>query len=148
MKKLFAVALSLALVLSLVACGGTSKIKDGTYKAEMSDAVAEASYGWRDTLTVTYKDGKVSDLDFDSFDADGNRKSEATAEAYPMDPAPSAWMPQLEENLKATTDPDKVAAVAGATNSSNNAKLLYKAVIEKANAGDTTTAVVDADVAE
>ena len=148
MKKVFAVALSLALALSLVACGGTSKIKDGTYKAEMSDAVVEASYGWRDTLTVTYKDGKVADLDFDSFDADGNRKSEATAETYPMDPAPSAWMPQLEENLKATTDPDKVAAVAGATNSSNNAKLLYKAVVEKANAGDTTTAVVDADVAE
>ena len=148
MKKVFAVALSLALALSLVACGGSSKIKDGTYKAEMSDAVVEASYGWRDTLTVTYKDGKVADLDFDSFDADGNRKSEATAETYPMDPAPSAWMPQLEENLKATTDPDKVAAVAGATHSSDNAKLLYKAVIEKANAGDTTAAVVDAPAAK
>jgi|GEM_PF-434793 len=148
MKKVFAVALSLALALSLVACGGSSKIKDGTYKAEMSDAVTEASYGWRDTLTVTYKDGKVSDLDFDSFDADGNRKSEATAETYPMDPAPSTWMPKLEENLKATTDPDKVAAVAGATHSSGYAKLLYKAVIEKAEAGDTTTAVVDTEVAE
>lgn len=71
----------------------------------------------------------------DSKDADGNLKSEwATPENYPMTPQPSEWIPQLEENLKATTNPDKVAAVAGATLGSNHAKALYKAVIEKAQA--------------
>ena len=83
-------------------------------------------------------------LDFDSKDADGNLKSEwATPENYPMTLQPSEWIPQLEENLKATTNPDKVAAVAGATLGSNHAKALYKAVIEKAQAGDATVAVVD-----
>ena len=60
-----------------------------------------------------------------------------------MDPQPSEWIPQLEENIKATSNPDKVAAVAGATMGSNNAKELYRAVVEKAKAGDTTTAVID-----
>ena len=146
MKKMVAIALSLVLALGLVACGGSSKVKDGTYTAELSDAAAEANHGWKDYLTVTYKDGKIAELDFDSKDADGNLKSEwATPDNYPMTPQPSEWIPQLEENLKATSDPDKVAAVAGATMGSDHAKALYQAVIEKAKAGDSTVAVVDVE---
>ena len=62
-----------------------------------------------------------------------------------MDPQPSEWMPQLEKNIAATSNPDKVAAVAGATTGSSHAKELYRAVIEKAKAGDTTTAIVDVE---
>ncbi|MEG2595240.1 MAG: hypothetical protein RR989_02040, partial [Ruthenibacterium sp.] len=53
MKKILTIALTAVLALSLVACGGG--IKDGTYTAEG----AEASHDWFDTLSVTYKDGKV-----------------------------------------------------------------------------------------
>ena len=60
-----------------------------------------------------------------------------------MTPAASEWIPQLEANIKATSSPDKVAAVAGATNSSNSAKKLYAAVVEAAKAGKTETVVVD-----
>lgn len=143
MKKLVLFVLSACLVLSLTACGG-SKIADGTYSAELSDAATEANYGWKDFLTITYKDGEMVDVQFDAKDADGNLKTEWTnPENYPMDPQPSVWMPQLEENIKATSNPDKVAAVAGATTGSNHAKELYRAVLEKAKAGDTSVAVVD-----
>ena len=143
MKKLILFLLSALMLFSLVGCGG-SKIADGTYSAELSDAATEANHGWKDFLTVTYKDGKMVEVQFDSKDADGNLKSEwTTPENYPMDPQPSEWIPQLEENIKATSNPDKVAAVAGATMGSNNAKELYRAVVEKAKAGDTTTAVID-----
>lgn len=143
MKKLTLFLLSALMLFSLVGCGG-SKIVDGTYSAELSDAATEANHGWKDFLTVTYKDGKMVEVQFDSKDADGNLKSEwTTPENYPMDPQPSEWIPQLEENIKATSNPDKVAAVAGATMGSNNAKELYRAVVEKAKAGDTTTAVID-----
>ncbi len=143
MKKMLTMLLCASLALALAGCGG-DKIPDGTYTAELSDAAAEANHGWKDFLTVTYKDGKAVEIDFDATDADGNRKTEwATPENYPMDPQPSEWMPQLEKNIAATANPDKVAAVAGATMGSNNAKELYRAVIEKAKAGDTTTAVVD-----
>jgi len=142
MKKILAIALACVMAFGLVACGG-SKIKDGTYSAEMSDASAEESHGWKDYLNITYKDGKIDTVEYDSKDADGNLKSQTTAETYPMDPAPSVWIPQMIENIKATSDPDKVAAIAGATHASENAKKLYKAVLEKANAGDTTVAVVD-----
>lgn len=143
MKKLTLFLLSALMLFSLVGCGG-SKIADGTYSAELSDAATEANHGWKDFLTVTYKDGKMVEVQFDSKDADGNLKSEwTTPENYPMDPQPSEWIPQLEENIKATSNPDKVASVAGATMGSNNAKELYRAVVEKAKAGDTTTAVID-----
>ena len=145
MKKLIVALLSVCLIVSLVGCGG-SKIADGTYSAELSDAATEANHGWKDFLTVTYQDGKMVEVDFDSKDADGNLKSEwATPETYPMDPQPSEWIPQLEENIKATSDPDKVASVAGATMGSSHAKELYRAVIEKAKAGDTSTAVIDTE---
>ena len=142
MKKIIALALSSVLALGLVACGGSNKIADGTYKAQVDEATAEASHGWTEVLAVTYQDGKMTDVDFDAFDAEGNRKSEADPATYPMDPPPSVWIPQIEENIKATSSADKVATVAGATSSSENAKKLYAAVLEAASAGKMETVVV------
>lgn len=142
MKKIIVLMLCVVLALSFVACGG-SKIADGTYTAEVDEDTAAASYGWKESLTVTYKDGKIADVDFDAFNADGDRKSETTAETYPMDPHPSEWMPKIEANLKATTDAAKVATVAGATQSSDHAKALYAAVLEAAKSGKTDTVVVN-----
>lgn len=143
MKKLLALALVVVLAFSMAACGG-NKLKDGTYVAEMSDAVAADSYGWKDTVTVTVSGGKVTDAVFESYSTeDGRPKSGETAETYPMDPAPSEWIPQLTANLKAASSADEVAAVAGATNASNNAKKLYAAALQAAADGNTETVVVE-----
>lgn len=103
MKKLLTLALAAVLALSLVACGGSGSIKDGTYTAQYK----EPSHDWTEYLSVTYKDGVITDVDFDAKDANGNLKSEATAETYPMDPLPSEWIPQLEENVNPLVLPIK-----------------------------------------
>ena len=95
MKKLLTLALAAVLALSLVACGGSGSIKDGTYTAQYK----EPSHDWTEYLSVTYKDGVITDVDFDAKDANGNLKSEATAETYPMDPLPSEWIPQTSKPL-------------------------------------------------
>ena len=121
------------------ACGGSGSIKDGTYTAQYK----EPSHDWTEYLSVTYKDGVITDVDFDAKDANGNLKSEATAETYPMDPLPSEWIPQLEENVKAAGTADKIEAVAGATSSSESVKVLMAAVEKQAKAGNTEVVLVD-----
>ena len=138
MKKTMALILACVLALALVACGGSS-YKDGTYTAQAS----AANHGWTDTLSVTYKDGKVTAATYDAFADDGSLKSETTAETYPMDPHPTVWIPQLNENILAAGKSDSVEAVAGATNSSNSAKLLMAAIEKAAQKGDTNTVMVD-----
>ena len=103
----------------------------------------EPSHDWTEYLSVTYKDGVITDVDFDAKDANGNLKSEATAETYPMDPLPSEWIPQLEENVKAAGTADKIEAVAGATSSSESVKVLMAAVEKQAKAGNTEVVLVD-----
>lgn len=132
MKKILALALTAVLALALVAC--SSGPKDGEYTAEYKNA----SYGWKEYLTVTYKGGAVADVDFDAKDEKGALKSEATD--YAMDPLPSVWMPQIEESIKSKGE---VEAVAGATNSSNSAKELLAAVNELVKAGKPGTTVVE-----
>ena len=49
MKKLLTLALAAVLALSLVACGGSGSIKDGTYTAQYK----EPSHDWTEYLSVT-----------------------------------------------------------------------------------------------
>lgn len=137
MKKFAAIAMVFVLTFILVGCAGG--IKDGTYSAQAS----EPSHDWTEYLKVTYKDGVITDVDYDAFDATGNLKSEATDETYPMDPAPRDWIPELEANIKAAASADKIEAVAGATNSSGSAKVLMAAVEKQAKAGNTETVMVE-----
>ena len=139
MKKLLTLALVAVLAITLAACGGSGAIKDGTYTAEYKNM----SHDWKEYLSVTYKDGKITDVDFDAKNADGKLKSSCTPEEYPMDPPVSEWLPQLEANIKAAGAADKVEAVAGATGSSNSAKELMAAVEKQAKAGKTEVAVVE-----
>lgn len=141
MKKMLSIAFVFVLVLSLVACGGGQK-PDGVYTAQVDAAYAEANHGWTDTLTVTYKDGVVVDAVFESYDADGNKKSEATAETYPMDPHPTEWMPQLSQMVVDAGTSDKMDVIAGATHSSDSAKLLFAAIEKDGKAGETITVTI------
>ncbi len=126
------------LVAALLTSCGTG-IKDGTYSAQM----AAPSEGYTDTLTITYSNGNVSDATFESIHEDGSLKSATTFDNYPMTPHPSEWISELSENVLNAANSDEIDMVAGATNSSNNAKAMMKAIEEKAKAGDTNTAMVD-----
>lgn len=148
MKKLLAFVTASLLALSLVACGGGGKKADGVYTARTDAAFAESNHNWTDELVITYKDGAVVDAVFESYDPDGNKKSEATAESYPMTPAPAEWIPQLSENVKAAGSADKVEAVAGATHASDSAKKLFEAIEKEGKAGETLTVTMPVEAAE
>ena len=136
MKIALTVVLTAALALSLAACSG-SKIADGTYTAELDDASAEASHGWRDTLVVEYKGGKITSAAFESYNAEGAKKSEQTPETYPMDPPPSEWIPQLSANVQKAGDSKHLDTIAGATHASASAKALLEAIEKNGKPGET-----------
>ena len=153
MKKLILpAALSAAMLLSLAGCAKTAAetpktMADGTYTAEMDDASAEAAYGWRDRLVVEYKDGALVSAVFDSYDADGNTKSETTPDTYPMDPAPADWMPVLSENILAAAGSTEFDGVSGATLATGNARAMMQAILDSGVA-DETIVVAQVSAAE
>ncbi len=123
----------------------TTAMADGVYTAQMDDAAAEADYGWRNQLVVEYKDGKMVSATFESYDADGNKKSETTPDTYPMDPAPSEWTPQLSENILAAGNSADIDGISGATNASNDARALLAAIETEGKPGETITVSSTAD---
>lgn len=144
MKKILSLALASFFIFALTACSGSTgnKMADGTYTAQADDSyVTNFGYGWRDTLTVTIKDGKITEATFDSFNAEGQSKT--AAGAYDMTPAPSEWMPELSDNVKNSVD-GKVDGVAGATNSSKNAAELLAAIMSNGKPGETISVSLSA----
>ncbi len=137
MKKCFALATALLMMILLVACGGGNKMADGVYTAQVDDAFVEAyGHGWREFLEVTFKDGKIVNVVYDGVNADGQHKSDPGV--YNMEPSPTEWLPQLQENIKNNVD-GKIDAVAGATSSSSNAQQLLDAIYKNGKAGETIT---------
>lgn len=129
----------------VTASAETTAMADGVYTAQMDDAAAEADYGWRNQLVVEYKDGKMVSATFESYDADGNKKSETTPDTYPMDPAPSEWTPQLSENILAAGNSADIDGISGATNASNDARALLAAIETEGKPGETITVSSTAD---
>ena len=172
MKKVLSLLLIAALSATmLVACGGddsstpaddststpdsvASEYVDGTYRAES----ATFNNGYKEFLVVTYKDGKVTDVDFDAYSEKDETvlKSTLTIEEYPMftgenedEPyQPSIWYPTLEESIKNAAAPADVELIADATHSCENAQKYLAAIQEAAKKGDTEVQVVDLKAAE
>src|SRR5699024_3383725 len=110
-------------------------LQDGTYTAKMA---SPDEHGWTETLTLTVKDGKITEADCDAFNADGKRKSEdeeynKNMESYGGTTTPSKFYTELEQRLVNT---QKVDAVAGATRASYSMRALYNALVPSRQKGD------------
>lgn len=122
---------------------GGGALQDGEYKAEVSDAYAQSSgHGWKEYLKIAVASNQIESVEFDAL-KDGKKKSEATAEEYPMTPAPSEWIPKINEAIRAADMPESMDTVSGATMSSGTARKLYAAVLEAAKTGNTQTVIVE-----
>lgn len=122
---------------------GSSPLQDGEYSAEVTDAYAASSgHGWKEYLKVTVSNNQIETVEFDAL-KDGKKKSEATAEEYPMTPPPSEWIPKINEAIRAAQMPEAMDTVSGATMSSGVARKLYAAVLEAAQSGNTQTVIVE-----
>lgn len=137
MKRILPLFLALAATVTMMAgCSGSgAKLEDGIYTAQADDSyVSDKGYGWRDTLTITVKDGQMTDATFDAYDADGNPKS-VPGNYGDMQPPPSDWIPQLSENVLSAGLEGTVDGVAGATMSSGNVQKLLDAIEESGEPG-------------
>ena len=123
MKRFIAVLL-VVLATACLMTGCSSGMKDGTYKAQFKDY---DDHGWKDYVSITVKDGKITDVD------QAYRESmEPVSKTYP-----AKFYKELEDQLSEKQDPKKVDAVTGATNSSNDFKILAVEAIKAAKAGTT-----------
>lgn len=150
MKKILCLVLALTLVGAMFVGCSSKGMKDGTYKAEFSDA---DGHGWTDYVEVTVSGEKITAVDFDSVNAEGAKKSADEAYNAMMKDAesptwPSDFFPKLEQSLIDNQDIEKVDAVAGATDSSNAFKKLVKELSKNMSKGDTTTVKVTREEAK
>ncbi len=150
MKKGLILSLVLVMVVTLfVACGGggdSAGYKDGSYKAVAAEA---DEYGWTDFVEITIKDGKISEVNYDSSNADDMLKSEDEAYKEAMtgagsDTYPSKFSQELEDALLDIQDVTKVEVIAGASLASNSFKKLANELLSKnAMEGNTDTLTVE-----
>ena len=95
-KKLLTLCtISAVSLFSLVACSKdtTTSLKDGVY----TKTAAEAENGYIHTMSMTVKDGKISEINWDGTDADGNKKSQLSLDGkYVMTPDGPTWAAQSE----------------------------------------------------
>ncbi|MHC5248169.1 FMN-binding protein [Enterococcus sp. LJL90] len=120
----------------------TEAWQDGEYTAEAS----EYSNGYKEYVTVTIADGKITMVDFDAKDESGNLKTADESYKEKMEASngtyPEEYMKTLEDELVKTQSTASVDAVTGATHSSGDFKVLADAALANAAKGDTETAVV------
>ena len=142
MKRWLAVLLA-AMATACLLTGCSSSMKDGTYKAEYKDY---DDHGWKDYVSITVQDGKITAVDYDALNEEGAKKSEDQAYRESMEPIsntyPAKFYQELEARLTENQDPKKVDAVTGATNSSNDFKILAVEAIKAAKSGSTDTVEV------
>ena len=106
---------------------------DGTYRAEATEPV----HGWTDFLDVTVKNGKITKVVADSFNADGELKTNDANYAENMGMDPAKYFATLADRLVKADRPSDVDTVTGATSSSNAVRFLAHAIKYRGIPGET-----------
>ncbi|AGP72058.1 Putative pheromone precursor lipoprotein [Lacticaseibacillus rhamnosus LOCK900] len=121
----------------------TGKMKDGTYTLE------EKNYfnGYRVTFSITVKDGKITESNYDNVNKDGKSKTQDTKYEANMKKVnkvgPKEYIPELNKSLVAKQSPAKVDVVSGATHSSDTFILYADQLVNAAQNGNTNKIEVD-----
>lgn len=125
-----------------------SALKDGTYSLKEKND----SNGYHTTFSMTVKDGKVTESNYDNVNADGKSKKDDTEyESKMKDVAgvgPKEYIETLnKEFVKAMGEEDGspagVEVVTGATHSTHSFINYAQQLVNAAEKGDTTEIVVD-----
>ena len=144
MKKILFIIATVMLAIS--ACNKNTYV-DGTYTATFN----EPKNGWNTILEFTLNEDVISELDYDDFDNDGNRKSLDSAYNAEMqdagNPKPEYFFPLIEAAIINTTilpdyEPIDVNALQGATEFFENANILMEAALNAALTVNHTVVIV------
>ena len=142
MKKFLCLLTALVIILSVVSCGNSSSLKDGTYRAKQ----AEEDYGWSEFVEITVEGGKITKVVFDASNANGDLKSADEGYRGMMEPVsgtyPAEFYPYFSNQLIEKQSIKDVEVKTGATVSYNRFILLVDALEENMKNGDTTEKVV------
>lgn len=113
---------------------------NGSYKA----IEAEFGYGWKGYLNLAITDDKITSVEYDYLNVDGNKKSGTTEAEYPMDPHPSVWLPQYESSLMSADilEFSDIDAISGATHSGETVNKMMKVLLEAAKTGNTSEQII------
>lgn len=132
--------------LLLSSCGSTPQqtgMQDGSYTAQMTDY----SFGWKEYVTITVKNGEIVSTEFNAENASCFIKSWDNAYMKNMKPVsgtyPNEYTRFYAEQLTGQSAVPEIDALSGATSSGNNFRLLAKAVVEQAMKGDSTVVFVE-----
>ena len=138
MKKFLCLLTALVIILSVVSCGNSSSLKDGTYRAKQ----AEEDYGWSEFVEITVEGGKITKVVFDASNANGDLKSADEGYRGMMEPVSGTYPPYFSNQLVEKQSIKDVEVKTGATVSYNRFILLVDALEENMKNGDTTEKVV------
>lgn len=117
------------------------KMKNGTYKL----AEQNYSHGYKMTMAVTVKNGKITKSNMDYVNKNGKSKTKDAAYEKQMKSksgvGPKEYIPDLNKDLKgkSATTYQNVKVVSGATESSNTFKLYSAQLVNAAQNGSKGT---------
>lgn len=118
-------------------------LQDGTYTLKEKND----SNGYHVEFTMTVKDGKITETDYDYKNAEGkSKKDDAEYEKNMKDKSgvgPAEFIPALNEALVKAQSASGVEIVTGATHSSEAFQNYAQQLIQAAQAGKTDTIEID-----
>lgn len=149
MKKLLCTLISgMLIIFAFIGCtnnNNAASYKDGTYKAQFASA---DDHGWTEYIEITVSSGKITEAVVDAKNIEGEKKSQSEVYDKAMKDAgaktwPSKFYPELESQITDKQNGEMIDGVAGATNSSDTVKTLYKALKGNMEKGDTNEVIVE-----
>jgi sex pheromone cAD1 len=115
-----------------------AELQDGTYTLEEE---AEKN-GYKATFSITVKDGKITESNYDNVNAEGKSKTEdeeyQKAMSEKTGTGPAEFIPALNEQFLEKQSAGDMEAVTGATHSADSFMNYAQQLIQAAQAGDTT----------
>ena len=146
MKKQFVILL-LCVLFAMTFCGcgekKTEGMQDGTYTAQMSDF----SFGWKEYVTITVKNGNITTTEYNAENASGFIKSWDNAYMQTMLHAngtyPNEYTRYYASQFLEGQGKGNIDAITGASSSHGSFQILSQAVLEQAQKGDSSIVVVD-----
>lgn len=133
----------LLLMFTVTACGEKADLQDGYYTAQAS----EFSYGWKEYVTIMVKGGSIVSVEYNAENASGFIKSWDNAYMQTMlhsnGTYPNEYTRNYANQLLEGQGQGSIDAITGATSSHSSFQILAQAVLEQAQKGDSSIAVVD-----
>jgi major membrane immunogen (membrane-anchored lipoprotein) len=137
----------LLLISIVAACSGqnsTAKLSNGYFTAEAAEV---DSYGWKEYITVFIDNNRIVTVEYNAKNASGFLKSWDMEYMRQMNAVtknyPTKYTRYYAQALLDRQDPERIDCLTGATDSFGSFKILARAVIDQARAGDKKVARVE-----